>query len=125
MVSLPVSRRGWTADRDDEWTEHDTTRENTRRHRRVSRDDVTAARGDVHVNRGRDARNHDDRRTDRTIVRDRFSALLFLSFLPFFFLARIYIHDRGIRKQMGAILLSGSRQRNGPEWRDRGMNGHG
>lgn len=61
-------------------TRHDTTqgaRTPTR-----SRD-VTAARGDVDVNRGRDARNHDDRRTDRTIVRDRFSALLFLSLFPF------------------------------------------
>lgn len=45
--------------------------------------DVTAARGNVRVNRGRDVRNHDDRRTDRTIVRDRFSPLLFLSFSPF------------------------------------------
>lgn len=60
---------------------HDTTR--GARTPTRSRD-VTATRGDVDVNRGRDARNHDDRRTDRTIVRDRSStALLFLSFSPF------------------------------------------
>ncbi|KYN42290.1 hypothetical protein ALC56_03428 [Trachymyrmex septentrionalis] len=56
-------------DRDDEWTEHDTTRENTRRHRRVSRDDVTAARGDVHVNRGRDARNEEERKKREELER--------------------------------------------------------
>lgn len=59
-------------------------------------------------------------RSSATVSRPHCS---FYLLLPFFLLARIYIHGRGIRKQTGAILLSGSRQRNGPEWRDDGTDG--
>lgn len=104
VVSLPASPRGRAADRggggsgsgsngdaDDDGDDSDdgdndedgdTARHGEHGTPTRSRD-LTAARGDVDVNRGRDARNHNDRRTDRTIVRDRFSALLFLSFSPF------------------------------------------
>jgi len=60
-------------------------------------------------------------RSSATVFR---STALFIP-LPFFLLARIYIHGRCIRKQTGAILLSGNRQRNGPEWRDGETDGRG
>lgn len=73
-------------------------------------DTLIVARGDVDERRGRDSSYHTrSAPTARSSVTVSRHCFLFFSFF-----LRIYIRRRGIiRKQTGAILLSGGRERNG------------
>ncbi|KYQ48740.1 hypothetical protein ALC60_12246 [Trachymyrmex zeteki] len=114
-----VGQRIVTTMTNDERTEYDTIRENTR-HRRVSRD-VTAARGDVDVNRGRDAaqsRRPSHRPRDRP--RPFLGTALFI--LSPLFLPRAYLYPRQRYPQTDGRHLAFWQSRNGPEcleWRGR------